>query len=70
MLGGGGGHCVSGAHIQDVMEYLHESPAILLIHIQIHGAVKRNLKYDSGSFKVLRRTLKYLGTQVVSHLFI
>lgn len=67
------GHYVIGAQIHDGMEYLQvisSHDLLLWIHVQINGAVKRNLRHVSGRGKVLRRTWKDLKTQVVFHLFI
>lgn len=66
------GHCVTGAQKYHVMEYLHGISShrlLLLTHVQINGAIKRNLSYISGSFKVLIKTLKDLKIQVAFHLF-
>lgn len=66
------GHCVTGAQKYHVMEYLHGISShclLLLSHVQINGAVKRNLRYISGSFKVLIKTLKDSKIQVAFHLF-
>lgn len=62
------GNHVTGAQIKDLIEYLHGSSShclLFLIHMQINGTVKRNLSYVSGSFKVLRRTLKDLKIQTL-----
>lgn len=67
------GFSLDGAQMQDVMGYLLgiSSPGpLLVIHEQINGAIKRNLEYVSGSFKVLRRTWKVLSIQAVFHFFI